>query len=186
MQSGPTRTERFVPLGSIGGIWASLRGNRADCVRSAKPRCCDFVNEPDFQDEQGKSVSVAQIHADPSFELAEIGGADVAGAGFAQAKTLRPNTLRTEVVMKRISCIGQLALMGIVVTMLSLTFGVAAAWAETPAWLCVPKTAGQAATSGGTSSERDMRSGNDQGRREHPFAHEVCGVGDRQQAYDQV
>jgi hypothetical protein len=55
--------------------------------------------------------------------------------------------------MKRISSIGQLGLVGIVVTVLSLTFGTTVALAETPAWLCVPKTAGQAATSGGTSGE---------------------------------
>lgn len=55
--------------------------------------------------------------------------------------------------MKRMSSIGQLALVSIVVTALSLMFGAAAAWAESPAWLCVPKTAGQTVTSGGTSAE---------------------------------
>lgn len=55
--------------------------------------------------------------------------------------------------MKRACGISQLALVSIAVIALSLTFGVAGAWAESPTWLCVPKTAGKAVTSGGTSEK---------------------------------
>lgn len=55
--------------------------------------------------------------------------------------------------MKRVCVIGRLALVGMAVAASLLTFGVAASWAESPTWLCVPKTAGKTVTSGGTAAE---------------------------------
>lgn len=55
--------------------------------------------------------------------------------------------------MKHICGLGQSALVSIAVIASSLTFGVTTSWAESPTWLCVPKTAGKAVTSGGTGTE---------------------------------
>lgn len=57
--------------------------------------------------------------------------------------------------MKRVCDIGRLALVSMAVVASLLTFGVAAAWAESPTWLCVPKTAGKAVTSGGTGTKAE-------------------------------
>lgn len=54
--------------------------------------------------------------------------------------------------MKRVCSISQSALVSITAVASLLTFGVAAAWAESPTWLCVPTLAGAAVTSGGTGS----------------------------------
>jgi hypothetical protein len=55
--------------------------------------------------------------------------------------------------MRHIHGQGRSVLVGIAVVASLLTFGAAAAWAESPTWLCVPKTAGKAVTSGGTGTE---------------------------------
>jgi hypothetical protein len=55
--------------------------------------------------------------------------------------------------MKGKSGICRLALAGGVVLASLLVLGVASAWAESPTWLCVPKTAGKAVTSGGIGAE---------------------------------
>jgi len=57
--------------------------------------------------------------------------------------------------MKRVCGISQLALVSIAVLASSLTFGVAGASAASPTWLCVPKTAGTAVTSGGTGTKAE-------------------------------
>jgi hypothetical protein len=55
--------------------------------------------------------------------------------------------------MKQVCRLGQFTFVGIAVISFLLTLGVATAWAESPTWLCVPKTAGEAVTSGGTGTE---------------------------------
>jgi hypothetical protein len=55
--------------------------------------------------------------------------------------------------MKRICGRSRLALLGIVVLTSLLAVGVPGASAESPTWLCVPKTAGKAVTSGGISTK---------------------------------
>lgn len=57
--------------------------------------------------------------------------------------------------MKRVCDTGRLTLVGMAVVASLLTFAVAAAWAESPTWLCVPKTAGKAVTSGGTGTKAE-------------------------------
>ncbi|MGD1056093.1 MAG: hypothetical protein ABR992_01630 [Solirubrobacteraceae bacterium] len=55
--------------------------------------------------------------------------------------------------MKQRVCICQLAVLIPALVAALLAFGAEAAWAESPTWLCVPKAAGKAVTSGGTGTE---------------------------------